>query len=130
MLKVRSGRYFADLIAVGIYLSFSSFTRRSLSHALAESGVTLKEDQTEEMMKAYDSLATFPDVQPMLEKLRSTKEIKRVIFSNGTHDMVSSSVKNSPDLGPHSDIFDDIVSVSCLINSAVDHYLLFASKLR
>ena len=96
---------------LGIYLNFSSFTRSSLCHALAESGVTLNEDDTETMMKSYDSLSTFPDVQPMLDKLKSTKGIKRVIFSNGTHDMVSSSVKNSPDLSPHAEIFDDIVSV-------------------
>ena len=62
------------------------------------------------MMKAYDSLSTFPDVQPMLEKLKETKDIKRVIFSNGTHEMVSSSVKNPPDLSPYADMFDEIVS--------------------
>ena len=62
-------------------------------------------------MKAYDSLSTFPDVQPMLDKLKQTKNIKKVIFSNGTHSMVSSSVQNSPDLSPYAEIFDDIVSV-------------------
>jgi 2-haloacid dehalogenase len=63
------------------------------------------------MLKAYDSLSCFPDVKPMLDKLKETKDIKRVIFSNGTHKMVSSSVQNSPDLSPHAHIFDDIVSV-------------------
>lgn len=62
-------------------------------------------------MKAYDSLSTFPDVQPMLDKLKGAKDIKKVIFSNGTHSMVSSSVQNSPDLSPHAEVFDDIVSV-------------------
>ncbi|KAK3703547.1 hypothetical protein LTR37_014394 [Vermiconidia calcicola] len=97
--------------SMGIYLDFSRFTRRALSHALAESDVSLDDAQTEGMMKAYDSLSTFPDVQPMLERLKSVPEIKKVIFSNGTHAMVSSSVNNSPDLAPHADAFDDIVVV-------------------
>ena len=83
-----------------------------MSHATAESGVSLNEDQTEEMMKAYDSLSTFPDVQPMLNKLKSADGMRKVIFSNGTHDMVSSSVKNSPDLSPHAEAFEAIVSVN------------------
>ena len=62
-------------------------------------------------MKAYDSLSCFPDVQPMLEKLRSVRDLKAVVFSNGTHSMVSSSVNNSPDLSLYSNIFSDIVVV-------------------
>ncbi|KAK5172884.1 uncharacterized protein LTR77_003005 [Saxophila tyrrhenica] len=99
--------------SMGVYYSFSNITRRSLHHALAEAGVSLDEEQTEEMMKAYDSLSTFPDVQPMLEKIKSAPEVvgKTVIFSNGTQAMVSSSVNNSPDLSPHASSFDEIVSV-------------------
>lgn len=100
-----------DHLNTGIYWDFSKLTRRSLNHALAESGVSLNDEDSEGVMKAYDSLSTFPDVQPMLDKLKDTKDIKRVIFSNGTHDMVYSSVRNSPDLSPHANIFDDIVSV-------------------
>ena len=96
---------------IGIYLDFSKFTRRALSHALAESGVTLDDDQNAAMMESYDSLSAFSDVSPMLEKLKATTGIKSVIFSNGTHEMVSSSVKNSPDLSPYADVFDGIVSV-------------------
>lgn len=62
-------------------------------------------------MSAYDSLSAFPDVQPTLEKLNDLKNIKIVIFSNGTHEMVSSSVRNSPDLSPHARVFDEIVVV-------------------
>lgn len=63
------------------------------------------------MMKAYDSLSTFPDVHPALEKLKEIKGIRMVIFSNGTYDMVSSSVRNSPDLSPFANDFNDLVVV-------------------
>jgi 2-haloacid dehalogenase len=99
-------------VVIGIYLDFSNFTRRSLAHAVAESGVSLTDGQTDELMQSYDSLSTFADVAPMLKKLSKRSEIsKKVIFSNGTHAMVSSSVKNSADLSPHADAFDAIVSV-------------------
>lgn len=64
-----------------------------------------------DMMEAYDSLSTFPDVQPCLEKIKEIKDIRVVIFSNGTHDMVSSSINNSPDLSPLASVFEDIIVV-------------------
>lgn len=62
-------------------------------------------------MKAYDSLSTFPDVSPALESLSKESDITAVVFSNGTDSMVTNSVKSSPDLGPHADVFKDIVTV-------------------
>ena len=62
-------------------------------------------------MKAYDSLSAFPDVAPCLKALSATSGITAVVFSNGTDSMVSNSVKSSPDLGPHVDIFCRIVTV-------------------
>lgn len=62
-------------------------------------------------MAAYDSLSTFPDVSPCLESLRSHSSITPVVFSNGTTSMVGNSVYKSPDLKPHSDVFEDIVVV-------------------
>lgn len=62
-------------------------------------------------MSAYDSLTTFPDVTPCLESLKSTPDIDAVIFSNGTHAMVSASVQNSPHLAPHVAKFSQIVTV-------------------
>ena len=120
----------ADYCAAGIYSSFSSFTRRALNHTLAESGVSLSDADSEALMQAYDSLSTFPDVQPMLDKLKEVKDIKKVIFSNGTHSMVSSSVKNSPDLSPHAKMFDDIVSVEDVrkFKPAPETYLHLAQK--
>ena len=62
-------------------------------------------------MKAYDSLSTFPDVTPALRALAKESGITPVVFSNGTHTMVTNSVNSSPDLGPHASVFKDIVTV-------------------
>lgn len=62
-------------------------------------------------MEAYDTLSTFPDVSDALTSLKSHKNITPVVFSNGTHSMVSNSVHRSPDLSPHADVFKDIVVV-------------------
>ncbi|KAK3671416.1 hypothetical protein LTR78_008694 [Recurvomyces mirabilis] len=93
------------------YEDFSKVTRRSLKHALGESDVALDEQQIEDMMQAYDSLSCFPDVAQTLQDLQTSPHLRAVIFSNGTHSMVSSSVRNSPDLSPHAATFDDIVVV-------------------
>jgi 2-haloacid dehalogenase len=49
----------------------------------------------------------------MLKTLSSRTDVisKKVIFSNGTDKMVSSSVRNSPDLSPYAGHFDEIVTV-------------------
>jgi len=93
------------------YEDFSKITNRSLLHALAECKVSLQDKDIEELMKAYDSLSTFPDVGPALEALKKKDNIHAVVFSNGTHTMVSSSVNKSPDLKPYSSVFKDIVVI-------------------
>jgi 2-haloacid dehalogenase len=65
----------------------------------------------EELLTAYDSLSTFPDVQPTLGHLANRPEIAAVVFSNGTQDMVTNSVHHSPDLSPHSAVFKEIITV-------------------
>ena len=62
-------------------------------------------------MQAYDSLSTFPDVEPALKRLAQNSDVECVVFSNGTKSMVSNSVHKSPDLGPHSSVFKDLVTV-------------------
>ena len=93
------------------YEPFSSITRNSLNHALAESGLFLDDDAVASLMKAYDSLSTFPDVTPALQALAKESGITPVVFSNGTQTMVTNSVNSSPDLGPHASVFKDIVTV-------------------
>lgn len=63
------------------------------------------------MMKAYDSLSTFPDVEPALKRLASNPNIECVVFSNGTKSMVTNSVQKSKDLSPHASLFKDIITV-------------------
>jgi 2-haloacid dehalogenase len=62
-------------------------------------------------MKAYDSLATFPDVPPALKSLASDPNIDAYVFSNGTDAMVSSSVNQSPSLSSHASVFKGLVTV-------------------
>lgn len=93
------------------YEDFSKITHRSLKHALAESEVELEQKDIEELMLAYDSLSTFPDVAPAISAIKKQPNLHPVVFSNGTHKMVSASVNNSPDLGPHADVFKDIIVV-------------------
>jgi 2-haloacid dehalogenase len=62
-------------------------------------------------MEAYDSLSTFPDVENALRSLSKMQGFTSVVFSNGTHTMVSNSVTKSPDLSPHASLFKEIVVV-------------------
>lgn len=99
------------LNSMGQYESFATITQRSLKHALAESRVSLGQGDIDGLMKAYDSLSTFPDVAPCLTALKSKGSVTAVVFSNGTQIMVSNSVNQSPDLSPHASVFSDIVVV-------------------
>jgi 2-haloacid dehalogenase len=62
-------------------------------------------------MQAYDSLSTFPDVAPALQRLGANSNVECVVFSNGTNSMVSNSVHKSDDLSPYSSLFYDIITV-------------------
>ncbi|OCK74837.1 haloacid dehalogenase, type II [Lepidopterella palustris CBS 459.81] len=93
------------------YEPFSTVTVRSLQHALSESSVSLPASSISSLMHAYDSLSTFPDVAPALESLSQNPNLTPVVFSNGTHAMVSASVNHSPSLSPYAAVFTDIVVV-------------------
>jgi len=62
-------------------------------------------------MKAYDNLGTFPDVKPGLEAVASDPSIHAYVFSNGTDEMVGSSVNQSPSLSPHASVFKGLITV-------------------
>ncbi|KIW28506.1 haloacid dehalogenase, type II [Cladophialophora immunda] len=94
------------------YQDFSDVTRKSLLHALAEHGLSLTTAQSDKLMEAYDSLSTFPDVNPALKRLENNPNIKCVVFSNGTKAMVSNSVNKSHDL--NSSVFKDLVTVDAV----------------
>lgn len=81
-------------------------------------------------MKAYDSLSTFADVTPTLTALSAIPTVRTVVFSNGTHAMVSNSVHRSLDLSPHAAVFTDIISVDSVrqFKPAPSVYLELAQK--
>jgi 2-haloacid dehalogenase len=80
------------------------------------------------LMKAYDSLSTFPDVNPALKRLAQNPDIDCVVFSNGTKSMVSNSVKSSEELGESA--FKDIVTVDAVraFKPAPEVYKYLAQK--
>ena len=93
------------------YVPFSDVTLSALKHALADSSVSLDQSAIASMIKAYDSLSTFPDATPALKALASEPDIIPVVFSNGTQSMVSNSVHHSPGLAPFSNVLKRIVVV-------------------
>ncbi|KAL2430418.1 hypothetical protein ABEF95_006993 [Exophiala dermatitidis] len=110
------------------YEHFSEVTQKSLHHALAEHGVSLSESDTDKLMEAYDSLSTFPDVNPCLKRLAENPAIQCVVFSNGTKTMVSNSVNGSEDL--NSSVFKDIITVDAVrtFKPAPEVYKFLAQK--
>ncbi|KAF3405101.1 Haloacetate dehalogenase H-2, partial [Talaromyces pinophilus] len=102
------------LTCMGSYDNFFNITRNALGHALSEAVVQLEEEQIKQLMDEYDHLSTFPDVTAALQNLNSRPDIKSVIFSNGTREMVSNSVFRSQSLSPHAALFADLVTVDAV----------------
>jgi 2-haloacid dehalogenase len=94
-----------------LYKPFSEITRAALKHALAESSVSLSEENISNLMKAYDNLGTFPDVMQGLEAITSDPSIEAYVFSNGTDEMVGSSVNRSPSLSAYASVFKGLITV-------------------
>lgn len=61
-------------------------------------------------MKSYDSLSTFPDVEPAFTALSADPDIEAYIFSNGTESMLIASVNGSPSLSPFSSVFKGLIT--------------------
>ena len=81
-----------------MYRSFSELTRTSFRHATAEAGVTLSKEQEEKAMNAYNGLDTFPDVDAALALVAESASLDTYVFSNGTEEMITSSLRTSPSL--------------------------------
>lgn len=84
-------------------------TRDALIQALDDFPITRNDEQVDAIMKQYDKLSVFEDVPEALQALASIPNVKPVIFSNGTQEMVTSSIKNSVNLSPHAEVFKHIV---------------------
>ncbi|KXJ85070.1 HAD-like domain-containing protein [Microdochium bolleyi] len=99
------------ITSMGEFKNFQEITRSALGHALMEhSGIQLTAKAATELMRAYDSLHVFPDVEAGLALLKQAKggkttpspEIEAYIFTNGTPEMVFRSIATSPELSPHA----------------------------
>jgi 2-haloacid dehalogenase len=96
-----------------VYEPFSDVTKKALFHAVREIGEIISSEQADSLMKAYDSLDTFPDVDRALEKVTEAGKdrINPLIFSNGTRSMVEASLTGSPSLKTQVNLFSDIVVI-------------------
>ncbi|KAL5358031.1 HAD-like domain-containing protein [Aspergillus floccosus] len=79
-------------------------------HALGELDSHLPTDEINKLLIAYDSIATFHDVEPTLERIAQMPHVTPVIFSNGTAEMLRNSVASSTILSRHQSVFKDIVT--------------------
>jgi 2-haloacid dehalogenase len=84
------------------YVPFSTVTREALAYACETLGLELDRVREEALMQEYLRLATYPDVQETLKKLRSRKQ---AILSNGSPDMLL------PLVGHSGLRFDAVISV-------------------
>ncbi|TRX90581.1 hypothetical protein FHL15_008554 [Xylaria flabelliformis] len=101
--------------SMGQYKTFSEITRSALAHAVAEHGLTLAADDAETLMHAYDALHVFPEIPAAMQLLQENSgAVDAYVFSNGTDDMVGNSIRTSPELGPHADMFRSLVTVDSL----------------
>ncbi|KAI0104314.1 haloacid dehalogenase [Nemania sp. FL0031] len=101
--------------SMGEYRTFSEITRSALGHAVAEHGLVLAADDAETLMHAYDALHVFPEIPAAVQLLQKDREvIDAYVFSNGTDDMIGNSIRTSPELGPHADIFRAFITVDSL----------------
>ncbi|KAE8150150.1 HAD-like domain-containing protein [Aspergillus avenaceus] len=97
---------------VGRFVTFEEVTHNSLDHALRDTGILLRTEEVKDLLAAHDNMAAFPDVEPGLDQLARAEDIKPVIFTNGTSDMVSRSVLRSGPLSRHAETFKDLISVN------------------
>ncbi|KAI1302905.1 haloacid dehalogenase [Xylaria venustula] len=101
--------------SMGKYRTFSEITRSALAHAVAEHGLPLAAYDAETLMAAYDALHVFPDIPTAMQLLQEHRgTVDAYIFSNGTDEMVGNSVRTSPELGPHADVFRRYITVDSL----------------
>lgn len=83
-----------------------------MHHAVAEHGLTLTAENADALMKSYDALRVFPEIPSALKLLdENSSSVEAYVFSNGTGEMVGNSIKTSPDLGPHAEMFKSLITV-------------------
>ncbi|MCP4330847.1 MAG: haloacid dehalogenase type II [Alphaproteobacteria bacterium] len=90
---------------MGDYVNFWQVTGDGLDYAFAELGLD-DPGLRAKLMQLYMNLDAYPEVKPMLERLKAGG-MKTAILSNGTPEMLDSAVANAG-IG---DLLDDILSV-------------------
>lgn len=88
----------------GTYQPFSETTREALRYALVTETGSEAKDVVDRCMKAYEKLELFPE---SLEVLKQQKEVKNVIFSNGSRDMLEPLIADSS----ISEYIDQVISI-------------------
>ena len=88
------------------YESFASLTQKALVYALARLGQSLSEAQIASLMKQYEALTAFSEVNGVLSALKH-EGVKTAIFSNGNHQMLAGAIAHA-----HLEPFiDHVISV-------------------
>ncbi len=106
--RIKQLEYTWTRTLMGAYRDFDSVTRDALDYAAARCG-GIAPDVREDLLKAYVTLAAFPDVAPALNMLRE-KGAKTVILSNGTPKTLARAVASAN----LSDLLDESLSVDVL----------------
>ncbi|GKT48484.1 haloacetate dehalogenase H-2 [Colletotrichum spaethianum] len=88
-----------------IYRPFSELTRAALKHAVAEKKLELSAEDEGRLMEAYNGLQAFPEIEAALDIVDKNGSIDAYVFSNGTDDMVGTSMKTAPGLSRMGQVF-------------------------
>ncbi|KAF2018366.1 haloacid dehalogenase [Aaosphaeria arxii CBS 175.79] len=113
--------YTFRLNSMGKYHPFTAVTRTSLLQTLLSASIpTPTEETISDIMAAYDALEAFPDVAPLLTQLESppsssVDKVTAVLFSNGTRDMIASSMANSRGMKGRGNVFGKVVVVDDVV---------------
>ncbi|HXX10899.1 MAG TPA: haloacid dehalogenase type II [Burkholderiales bacterium] len=77
---------------MGRYEAFESVTQAALTHCCASLGLHLDSAGSRLLLEEYRHLATYPDVQGVLQSLH---DVKLAILSNGSPQMLQALVRNA-----------------------------------
>ncbi|KAI0071686.1 haloacid dehalogenase [Panus rudis PR-1116 ss-1] len=80
------------LNSMGLYEPFDIVTKKSFLHAASEMGLKVNERQAVDILEGYNHLAPYDDALEVLRQLTEVPSVKAFIFSNGTHEMVSTAL--------------------------------------
>ncbi|WP_175989922.1 haloacid dehalogenase type II [Bacillus sp. Marseille-Q1617] len=89
---------------MGRYSTFFEITRDALRYACKESGAEISGETEKELLDSYLKLQHYEETEEILEELKS---YQTAIFSNGSLDMLSPLVEQSP----FASLLDEVLSV-------------------